>query len=725
MDCIDCARTVEKGVRGLDGVQGVVVDFMSGVITLEGVIDQSALAQRLKDLGYELLADKPTSSDSPPAQPPAGGALSGRFDFARYLWGEQNTRLAVIGGGLLLLGIAVGLSGVSPAVSDGLLLAAVGVAGLPIARSGISVLRINHDFTINLLMTIAAVGAVLIGELAEAATVIFLFAVGEALEGYTIDKARQSIRALMALTPPTAIRLRGGGETVVPVEALAVEDLILVKPGERIAIDGEVVRGESAVDQSPITGESMPVLKQPSGEVYAGSVNGMGALEVRVTRLAADSAISRIIHLVEQAQSVRAPSQRAVDQFARYYTPAVVIVAALAALVPPLLFDAPFADLPDGTHGWLYRALSLLVIACPCALVISTPVTVISAITRAARGGVLIKGGAHLERLAQVKAVAFDKTGTLTQGKPAVTRAVALDCDPSVERCPACDDLLALAHAVERRSTHPLAHAVQDAALARAVADRYAPAGAVETLAGRGVRGVVEGRLVTVGSHALFDSDFPHEAALCQQVRDVEAGGETAMLVDDGGRLRGFISAADLPRPESAQTVADLRALGVRSLMLTGDHRAAAEVIGAAVGVDALYADLLPGDKARIVGEIERQHGATLMVGDGINDTPAMAAAAVSAAMGATGSAQALETADIAIMGSDLAHLPFALRLARFARSLIRQNIAISFAVKLGFLALALTGATSLWLAVFADVGTSLLVTLNGTRARRFDGQPG
>ncbi|KAB2848567.1 MAG: cadmium-translocating P-type ATPase, partial [Sphingopyxis terrae] len=367
--------------------------------------------------------------------------------------------------------------------------------------SGMRALWINRDFNINFLMTIAAVGAILIGETLEAATVVFLFAVGEALEGYTTDRARQSIRSLMSLAPARALRLVAGREEEVPIEALAINDTILVKPGERIPMDGEVLRGESGVDQSPVTGESVPALKTGGDEVFAGTINGSGTLEIRVLRLAADNTIQRIIRMVEEAQSARAPSQRLIDQFARVYTPAVVLIAAVVAIAPPLLFNAPFYDMADGTHGWLYRAVSVLVIACPCALVISTPVTVISAITAAARKGVLIKGGSHLEMLGRVRAFAFDKTGTLTRGKPVVTAVRAIDCTTG-EPCEFCNDVLALASAVERRSAHPLARAVADAAETRGLGSIYAPAEAVESLAGQGVQGHLSDKLVTVGSHS-------------------------------------------------------------------------------------------------------------------------------------------------------------------------------------------------------------------------------
>lgn len=714
MDCAECARTVENGVRRLDGVKEVRVDFATSKLVLDGEIETNALRQRLEALGYGLAdAAEARTQTAQLAQP----------NFLRFLLSRSETRLALIGGAVILIGLILTLIGLPDGLTRAVFIGATLIALYPIARSGLNNLLINHDFNINLLMTIAAVGAILIDETLEAATVIFLFAIGEALEGYTADRARNSIRSLMSLAPARALRLRDGREEDVAVEQLAVGDHILVRPGDRIPMDGEVTGGESSIDQAPVTGESVPVQKTTGDVVYAGTINGAGALELRVTHRSDDNTIQRIIRMVEEAQGARAPSQRLIDQFARIYTPAVVAIAAVVALVPPLLFNAPFYDLPDGTHGWLYRALSLLVIACPCALVISTPVTVISAITAAARRGVLIKGGAHLEALGRLRALAFDKTGTLTHGKPVVTALRASDC-PDGAPCPQCDDVLALAAAVERRSAHPLARAVVDAAQARGLDAVYAPAEAVESLAGMGVRGRVDGRMVTIGSHDLFDSQHPHSDALCAEAHEAEARGQTTMMVSDGERVRGYLAVADAVRDESADVIGELRALGLTTIMLTGDHAAVGQAVGVRTGVDQVRAGLLPADKVDAVRGLLDAHQQVGMVGDGINDTPALAAATVGVAMGGAGSAQALETADVALMADDLRQLPFAVRLSRFARQIIKQNVIISFGIKLLFVVLALFGVTSLWAAVAADMGTSLLVTLNGTRPVRFEQKP-
>jgi Cd2+/Zn2+-exporting ATPase len=736
MDCANCARELEEGVGRLAGIKHVQVDYATAKMTIEGEVPLPVLKQRVKAFG-KTLVDEGTDSTSVPAISPKGGVKG----FAQYLLVQTETRLALLGGGIIILALVTSLTSLPGEISNGLFITATLVAMYPIALRGINNLRINHDFNINLLMTIAALGAILIGETLEAATVIFLFAMGEALEGYNADRARSSLRGLMDLAPAQAIRLRRTDsqflsisgedfipltpisvdqEEIVPVEALQINDTILVKPGERIAMDGVVTAGSSGVNQAPITGESIPVNKTVASEVFAGTINGESALEVRVTRLAADNTLSQVIQLVEQAQSVRAPSQRLIDRFARYYTPGVVIVALLVAIIPPLVFSAPLYDVPGEGHGWLYRALALLVIACPCALVISTPVTIISAITAAARRGVLIKGGAYLEVLGQVRAIAFDKTGTLTHGKPVVIQTRSIDCATGVD-CEKCDDVLALASAVERRSAHPLAQAVVNAAHARNLDHIYPPAEAVANLSGQGIQGQVNGQLVTVGSHKLFEDEHPHSHDLCQMVDQAEASGQTTMLLYDGERVRGFISVADEARADGQHVVAELNELGIETVMLTGDNMVVAKAIGQHVGVSDVRAELLPGGKVSAVQNLIRKHGTVAMVGDGINDTPALAAASVGVAMGGAGSAQALETADIALMADDLKQLPYAVRLSRFARRLIVQNITLSLGMKLGFMLLALAGEASLWMAVLADVGMSLAVTLNGMRPKRFE----
>ncbi len=711
MDCAGCAHEVEAAVSKLEGVHFAEVNFLSNKLQLIGDVDYARLKDRVESLGKTISIDAPDQS-----QGVGSTRRAGVFGFWDFLLERPASRMAVYGGALLLLAIGLDLSAIaSPDLSNLAYVLAMAVAIRPIALSGINSLRISREFNINLLMTVAALGALFLGEFLEAATVIFLFAIGEALEGYTADRARDSLRGLMALKPPTANRIVGAHTEVVPVEALRISDRIRVLPGERIPMDGTVLAGNSAVDQAHITGESLPVERSPGDEVYAGSINGAATLDLRVDRLAQDNTLSRIIELLQKSQSRRAPSQRLIDRFAHVYTPVVAISALGVALIPPLLFGQPFWDSATGT-GWLYRALSMLVIACPCALVISTPVTVISAITSAARRGVLIKGGAHLEALARVKAIAFDKTGTLTRGKLDVVATSIGDCDHAAA-CQPCDELISLAASVEAQSTHPFAQAIQAAASANDI--KYGAAAEVETLAGFGVRGVVNGQRVTIGSHGFFDNEFDHTAQLCAVARDFELAGQSAVMVHDGDQVRGVIALTDMPREESGRVVVELREMGLASVMLTGDNETVAELIAGQVGVDRFRAGLLPQDKVEAVENLATEYQRVAMVGDGINDSPALAAATVGVAMGAAGSALAMETADIVLMADKLDLLPKTIRRARFARRLIRENIALSIGLKLVFLLLALTGNVTMLAAVFADMGMSLAVTLNGMRALR------
>ncbi len=738
MDCADCALRLEKGVQGLHGVTECNVSFASTRMSLvydPSLLDVDQVERRVRAMGY--------------AVAPAGqAAAAGRADWVDRLRGRPRDAMTLLAGLLLVLAAGASLVRLPQALVNGLLAASIVIGGIFIFRKAWSSLRYSHELDINVLMTLAVAGAVLIGEWAEGAVVVFLFSLGEALEGYTMDQARHAIRSLMTLAPAEAAVLRpcldcaghlgqplpNGGvydsgpcpwcephELTVPVEELAIGEIVLVRPGERIPMDGVVLAGRSSVNQAPITGESLPVEKRLGDEVFAGSINGPGVLELRVTRLAADNTLSRLIHMVEEAQAQKAPAQRWIDRFARVYTPAVVAVAAAVAVLPPLLFNQPFLD-TAGQTGWLYRALTLLVIACPCALVISTPVSIVSAISAAARHGVLIKGGVHLEALARVRVVAFDKTGTLTLGRPALIDAQCTAHNGQAgEPCAACDDVLALAAAVERRSEHPLAAAVVQAAAARSLNSRYATAVDVEALAGQGVRGRINGESVAVSSHRrVHELDLGHDDAFCGRVQNVEAAGQTTMLLHDDHGVRGYLAVADQVRPGSAAAVAGLKAAGVeRVVMLTGDNTRTAQAIAAQIGIDEVQANLLPGDKVNAVEALLTEHGAVAMVGDGVNDAPALARATVGIAMGGAGSDQALETADIALMGDDLRLLPFVVRLSRQTRAVIVQNVAFSLAVKAAFLALALAGAATLWMAVFADVGASLLVILNGMRLLR------
>lgn len=707
MDCADCALKIEKGVRQLEGVERVELNFSTALLTIDGQVSKQAVQKRVEQLGYRLLEDAPAAASGK-----MEGFLPGLF---RYLLTSRETRLALLGGGLIGVSFLLAAFGWQGWLVTVLQLAALVLAGYPVARSAVMNLWINRDFNMNFLMTVAAIGAVVIGEYPEAASLIFLFAIAEALEGYSAERARRSIRHLTELAPQTALRLTEGGEERIPVENLRIGDRVIIPAGERIPTDGVVRSGHGAVNQAPITGESLPVPKSAGDEVFAGSINGSTVLEVEVTRLAADNTLNRIIRLVEEAQASKAPAQRFVDQFARYYTPAMLVLAVLVAVIPPLLFGQPLLNLPDGTRGWLYRGLALLVIGCPCALVISTPVTVVSAIAAGAQKGVLFKGGAFLEALSRVKAVAFDKTGTLTRGMPVVTTYRAVDCADGGD-CEKCQDVLALACALERRSQHPLAQAVVQAAVERGLENRYPPAERVSALNGIGLQGKINGQTATIGSHRLFEVEHPHSDELCRWVESAESLGQTTMLVCDGERVRGYLAVSDSLRPESEQVIARLKHMGVEPVMLTGDNPAAAQSVAGKVGLQQFHAGLLPEDKTRLIQELRTNYPAVAMVGDGINDTPALAAATVGIAMGGAASAQAMETADVVLMSEGLNRLPFAMRLARLARRIIRQNIAFSLITKAIFILLALAGWTTMWMAVLADMGVSLLVTFNGMR---------
>jgi Cd2+/Zn2+-exporting ATPase len=508
------------------------------------------------------------------------------------------------------------------------------------------------------------------------------------------------------------------------VEELAIGDRILVRSGDRIPVDGRIADGQSDINEAPITGESIPVWKETGDEVFSGSVNGNGQLVVEVTKLVGDSTLHRIIAMVTEAQSRRSRSQKFIDRFAKYYTPAMVVLAALVAAIPPLLFGQPFFNLADGTRGWLHRSLALLVIGCPCALVISTPVTMVASLTRAAKEGVLFKGGAFLEQLSKIGTFAFDKTGTLTHGQPHVVDSRDLDCTGEMT-CAACNDMLALAYALERHSTHPLAQAIIAEAEKRQVQDCYPVAENLNVRGGRGLEGLVDGQLMTIGSIRLFEEEHIIPPEVHQWVDAAEAEGKTAMLLCDGNHVRGFIAVADTPRSDSQAVVCMLNDMGKHTVMLTGDNATVATVVAQTVGLEDVRANLLPGDKQAAVAALREQSGPVAMVGDGINDAPALAAADLGIAMGGGGSAQAMETADVVLMADDIRKLPFAVRLSAFANRLVRQNIIFSLATKFLVAIVALLGYAPLWMAVLADMGVSLLVTLNGLRAARFEKRKG
>jgi len=632
---------------------------------------------------------------------------------------QSRVRQALVGVSGLSLGLALLLDivgGFSPAITRAATMALLAVSlacGVAVTiRKAWASLRVR-SLDINVLMMIAAAGAIAIGQWTEAATVVFLFAVAQALEARTLERARAAIRGLIDLTPADALLRDTRGERRVPVDDIHVGAVIVVRPGEKIPLDGTVVAGFSEVNQAPVTGESLPAEKAPGEGVFAGTINGRGALEIQVTKLRRDTTLARIIHLVERAQAQRAPSQALVERFARIYTPAVIVLAIVVAVVPPFVAHGAAAG-HDGTwHTWLYRGLVLLVVSCPCALVISTPVSIVAALAGAARKGVLIKGGAHLERISRVRCIAFDKTGTLTRGRPEVVDVVALDGGRT-------STVVGLAASVEQRSTHPIAQAIVDHAITENISS--VAADGVTSLSGRGTEGSVAGRRVLLGSHRLFEERQLCSPALHDRVDAVNAAGRTAVLVARDEQPIGIIAVADRSRDTGKAAIEMLRQQGVKSIvMLTGDGAATAEAIGRELGVDEVRAELLPEDKVAAIRELRAKHGTVAMVGDGVNDAPALALADVGIAMGAAGSDAALETADVALMADDLLRIPYMLRLSRATVRNIKANMAISIAMKAGFVIAAIAGVASLWVAVLADTGASVIVIANALRLLRAD----
>lgn len=584
-------------------------------------------------------------------------------------------------------------------------LGAIAIGGYSLFKNGIQNL-LRLDFDMRALMTIAIIGAAIIGEWSEGAVVVILFAISEVLERYSMDKARASIRSLMDIAPKEALIRRGGREYTLNVNEIQVGDIMIVKPGQKIAMDGKVIAGASAVNQAAITGESVPAEKNAGDEVFAGTLNGEGHLEVKITKLVDDTTIAKIIHLVEEAQEEKAPSQAFVDRFAKYYTPIIILVAALVAILPPVIFGADWGE-------WIYQGLAVLVVGCPCALVISTPVSIVTAIGNAARNGVLVKGGVHLEEMGALKAVAFDKTGTLTKGIPVVTDYEALqeNYDPT--------ELFAVIAALEDKSQHPLAAAIVRKAEQDGVPFAELAVEDFASVTGKGIRGLAGGTTYYIGSPKYVGGIVAGgiSPSARDRVSSLQAEGKTVMAVGTEAAILALIAVADEVRETSKDVISHLHELGIeKTIMLTGDNNGTAKAIGRLAGVSEIESDLLPEDKLAFIRNLQNVHGNVAMVGDGINDAPALAAATVGVAMGGAGTDTALETADIALMADDLNKLPFIIRLSRKTLAIIKQNIAFSIGVKLLALLLVIPGWLTLWIAIFADMGATLIVTLNGLR---------
>ncbi|MDU9414593.1 heavy metal translocating P-type ATPase [Pseudomonas sp. zfem005] len=684
MDCPTEERLLRDALGKVAAVEALEFNLMQRVLKVQHRFTELAPLQRLvAQLGMQA---EPLDAASPPAKP------------ADKPWWPL-----ALAGVAALAAEACEWFGFGPVwLEVGLALLAIATAGLPTYRKGWIALK-NRNLNINALMSIAVTGALLIGQWPEAAMVSVLFALAELIEAKSLDRARNAIRGLLDLAPQQATVQVDGQWREMPASEVHPDARVRVRPGERIALDGELLVGRSGVNQAPITGESLPVDKEPGDPLFAGTINGEGELEYRVTRAANDSTLARIIHAVEEAQGTRAPTQRFVDSFSRIYTPTVFVLALLTAVLPPLLMQGAWLD-------WVYRALVLLVIACPCALVISTPVTLVSGLAAAARRGVLVKGGVYLEMGRQLAWVALDKTGTLTEGRPQQTDYVPL-------REGRADEARALAASLAARSDHPVSQALARAAEADGIALHGVDD--LAALPGRGVKGLIGGRLYHLGNHRLVEELGLCSSTLEARLDSLEREGKTAIVLLDAEGPMALFAVADGVRETSREAVTELHQLGVRTLMLTGDNPHTAAAIAAQVGIDEALGNLLPEDKLR---EVERrQQGSQRigMVGDGINDAPALARADIGFAMGAAGTDTAIETAGVALMDDDLRKLPLFIRLSRRTHAVLVQNIVLALGIKALFLALTLAGMGTLWMAVFADMGASLLVVFNGLRLLR------
>lgn len=716
MDCGSCAKTIEVGLQQMTGVSEASVSFATGRLQVAYDPDQvseTTIYDWIQALGYTVEQNHQehshhhTSSCSHdhehdhdhkhehdhPAPKQSQNPATTTWKFWLSNRRSQSVVLAGIG---LFLGLLSQYLALPVLITRAFYGIGIVVAGYPIARAGLLELRLRRA-DMNLLMTISVIGAVILGDWFEAALVVFLFSLGTTLQVFTFGRTRNAIRALMDLTPPTATVKRGLQEVTVPVDSILLGETLTIRPGQRVALDGVVVSGTSTIDQSPITGESIPADKEKGDTVYAGTLNQSGFLSVKVTHTAKDTTVAKIIHLVETAQGSRAPTQQWVDKFAEIYTPMVILIASAIAIIPPLAFAQPF-------NVWCYRALVMLVIACPCALVISTPVSIVSAIGAATRQGILFKGGNALETAGRLTTLAFDKTGTITQGLPIVNKVYHFG-NVSVNQ------VLLIAASLSQHSEHPLSKAIASAAQGRELLEPEN----FNSLVGKGIQANFGEILYLVGNRRLFaDFEIPVSREAESVLREIENLGQTPVLVGTNQELLGAIALADGLRLEATEAIRQLKQIGLKRLvMLTGDRSAIAQQIAQQVGITEYHAELLPAEKLQEIHKL-RRFGIVGMVGDGINDTPALAAADISFAVG--GIDITLETADVVLVGSDLRRLAYAVDLSRRTVSVIQQNIIFSLVTKGLFLLLGTFGFVGLAIAVLADTGTSLLVTANGMR---------
>jgi len=685
MDCGSCAATIENHLNTLPDVKDVRVNFSTGKMHIEHEGGTDQIIQEVAKAGYR------------------AALVSNRKEAAEVPRASTSYSLIVMSGLLLALGFLGSHTGVSEGLIRILYVLAMFIGGYKPAKSAFYAIR-SKSLDMNVLMTAAAIGAAVIGLWLEGATVVWLFALGNILQTKSIEKTRNSIRSLMNLAPPEAWVKNDEALVRKPVEEVSVGERIVIKPGEMIPLDGEMVQGSTSVNQAPITGESIPVDKQEGDMVYAGTVNEWGSIEVRVTKLAEDTAIAKIIHLVEEAQEKKAPTQAFVDQFARIYTPIVFALAMAVMILPPLFHWGSWED-------WFYKGLELLVVACPCALVISTPVAIVSAIGNAAKNGVLIKGGTFLETAGAITAIAFDKTGTLTEGKPKVSQVVALEGNDA--------EWLSIARSIEEHSRHPIAQAIINYAERNQIPARQGTE--FKAIVGKGAQASIQGIVYFAGNLKWFkERNIPTEP-IEARAHELQHEGNTIVVIGSEQKVMGMIAVADSIRGNTKKALQSLKLAGVQQIvMLTGDNEGTARNISAQAGVDRTFAELLPEDKVKAVQQLQSEGKKVAMIGDGINDTPALAAADLGIAMGGAGTDMAMETADIVLMADNLEKLPHTIKLSRMALRIIKQNIWFSLVVKLVALILIFPGWLTLWIAVLSDTGAALVVILNSMRLLRY-----
>ncbi|MFA4936169.1 MAG: cation-translocating P-type ATPase, partial [Candidatus Methanoperedens sp.] len=690
MDCPSCAMNVEDAVKKLDGVSDISVNFIMGKALIKydsSRISTSEIITAIEKAGYTTIEDGKEINH----EKSCSSCATDIFEEKPPIWKQRSALIITLSSVLLALGLYVEFVLGMQLQANVLFLMVTVISGYSIMKRGFSAL-LKKRLDMNFLMTIAAVGAFSIGHGEEGASIVYLFFIAEFLEDYAGERARRSIGALIKLVPETAVVKWNGKEVNVHVHDVNVNDIAVVRPGEKIPIDGFVISGESSVNQAAITGESMQVHKKEGDQVYAGTLNEHGYLEIKVSKRSGETILSKIVKMVEEAGLKKSPTEKFVDKFARYYTPTVIFLAVVVATVPSLVFGKPFDE-------WLYKALVLLVISCPCALVISTPVSMVSGITGATKNGVLIKGGNYIEEMAKAKVFVFDKTGTLTEGRPVVTDTLEVNNYSAKE-------IVEIAASIESLSEHPLARAV--AAKAESESVSLKPASEFKAIPGKGVKAKIDSKTYYIGSPAMFSGlSIPFPQA---KVKELEEEGKTAILVGNQ-ECMGIIAIMDKVRDAAPETIRLLKKKGMRVVMLTGDNERIAKAIANKLGIDEYHAGLLPEDKVRMIEELNQKYGKIVMVGDGVNDAPALARATVGIAMGAIGSDVALETADIALMHDDISKLPYLFELSKKTLGIVKQNIFTSIAVKGSFAVLAFPGIVTLWMAVaFGDMGLSLLV---------------